>query len=81
MKLIKHRKAFIMNMLEKFKENDGIITVSSLEVAKDFEKRHDNVIRDIKKLIESLEDLKNEGVGGVLKNDDTPEVVCDIMYL
>ena len=33
--------------------NYGKITVSSLEVAKHFEKRHDNVLRDIEKIIES----------------------------
>lgn len=33
---------------------DGRLTVSSLRVAKDFEKRHDNIIRNIENLITEI---------------------------
>lgn len=33
---------------------DGILTVSSLQVAKDFEKRHNHIIRDIEKILKTI---------------------------
>lgn len=43
-----------MNNLINITNQDGQLIVSSREVAKNFEKRHDNVIRNIKDYIETL---------------------------
>lgn len=48
-----------MNNLIKIINQNGNLVVSSREVAENFEKRHDNVVRDIENLIEN-EPLKNE---------------------
>lgn len=48
-----------MSNLIKIINQEGNLVVSSREVAENFEKRHDNVVRDIENLIES-EPLKNE---------------------
>ncbi|MDE6665208.1 MAG: Rha family transcriptional regulator [Ruminococcus sp.] len=38
----------------KITNKNGVLTVSSLQVAKDFGKRHDHIIRDIENLIDSF---------------------------
>lgn len=48
-----------MSNLINITNRNGTLIVSSREVAENFEKRHDNVVRDIENLIEN-EPLKNE---------------------
>ncbi|WP_375680541.1 Rha family transcriptional regulator [Bartonella sp. AP35XZML] len=43
-------------------QNTTVQTMSSIEIAQLCEKRHDNVMRDIKKMLEELNVLKFEGV-------------------
>ncbi|CAK00887.1 Rha family transcriptional regulator [Bartonella tribocorum] len=43
-------------------QNTTVQTMSSIEIAQLCEKRHDNVMRDIKKILEELNVLKFEGV-------------------
>lgn len=38
----------------KIKNTNGVLTVSSLQIARDFGKRHDNVVRDIEILLDSF---------------------------
>ena len=45
--------------------NNGILTVSSLQIAKDFNKQHNHIVRDIENLIKQ--------VGGVSKIGQTYE--------
>ena len=50
----------------KINNSNGVLTVSSLQVAEDFGKRHDNVIRDIETIISIIS-------GGLLKIEETHE--------
>ena len=52
-----------MILLIKINEinNEEIIVVSSRDVAEDFERRHDNVVRDIEDLIQTMAELENSG--------------------
>lgn len=44
-----------MSNIIKIKNKEGNLVVSSREIAKNFEKRHDNVLRDIENILETLE--------------------------
>ncbi len=48
-----------MNQLVPIERRDGMATVSSLEVAKDFHKEHKNVIRDIETVISGFQSAQN----------------------
>ena len=43
-----------MKNLINVANQDGSLVVSSREVAENFEKRHDNILKDISKLIEDM---------------------------
>lgn len=49
---------------------NGQAVVSSLDIAEKFEKRHDNVMRDVENILKGLP--KNGDTLGLLKNEDTP---------
>ncbi|MCM1508328.1 MAG: Rha family transcriptional regulator [Ruminococcus flavefaciens] len=38
----------------KIKNTNGVLTVSSMQIARDFGKRHDNVVRDIETLVNTI---------------------------
>lgn len=48
-----------MNQLVPIERHDGVATVSSLEVAKDFRKDHCHIIRDIEAIIASFQSIQN----------------------
>lgn len=50
-----------MNDLIPIEKKNGMATVSSLEVAKDFEKRHDHVIRDLETLMARMSQSPQNG--------------------
>lgn len=43
---------------------DQLVSMTSLEIAELTDKRHDNVIRDVRKMVEELNGLKSEEVNG-----------------
>lgn len=49
-----------MKELIRVENKDGDLIVNSREIAKKFDKRHDNVIRDIENLISNSSKLSNE---------------------
>ena len=51
-----------MNQLVPIERRDGIATVSSLEVAKDFNKQHQHVIRSIESIIAGMNGPQNQSV-------------------
>lgn len=50
-----------MNNLINIQNNNGVPTVSSREVAEDFEKRHDSVLRNIDSLMQEIQPPQNCG--------------------
>ncbi len=59
----------------KINNSNGVLTVSSLQVAEDFGKQHKNVVRDIENIISTIlsETSGDENKGGVLNFEHTPE--------
>ncbi len=58
----------------KINNTNGILTVSSLQVARDFAKQHNNIIRDIETIISTIssEISETKNQGGLLNVEHTP---------
>lgn len=57
-----------MNQLIPMERHDGVATVSSLEVAKDFHKEHKNVIRNVETIVASFQSAQNRADYSEFKN-------------
>ncbi len=58
----------------KINNTNGMLTVSSLQVARDFGKQHNNIVRDIETIISTIssEISETKNQGGVLNFEHTP---------
>lgn len=70
-----------MNSLIKITNQNGNLVVSSREVARNFDKEHKNVIRDIENYIETLENGESSKVSSLfIENEYTTKNSNGVMY-
>lgn len=58
---------------------DQLISMTSLEIAELTGKRHDNVIRDVRKMLEELNGLSFEGVNEVINHKVILSASCRLL--